>query len=92
MKQIDYEVSCPSCGWHPDGGKHWKCHCGHTWDVFSTGGRCPACFYHWEKTKCTHLNEGCNIASPHLEWYGNIDHWLAGELSFLKIIPKEQEK
>ncbi|WP_211213902.1 hypothetical protein [Lewinella cohaerens] len=91
MKNVDQEVSCPSCGWHPDGKEHWKCHCGHTWDVFSTGGRCPACLYHWEKTQCAPKAGGCNSVSPHMDWYGNLDGWLDKELTFLTV-PEEKER
>lgn len=96
MKKIDKHVSCPSCGWHPDGQKHWQCLCGHEWNVFSTAGRCPACFRQWEKTQCAPKAGGCNQSSPHLEWYGNLDSWLQHELKQMpatkKTVSKENEK
>jgi hypothetical protein len=39
--------------------------CGHAWNTFETGGRCPGCRYQWRFTSCL----SCGVASPHLEWY-----------------------
>ena len=92
MKKIDKNVSCPSCGWHPDGKKHWKCLCGHEWNIFNTAGRCPACFRQWEKTQCAPNAGGCNHSSPHLEWYGNLDNWLELELSEIPAHKQEPKR
>lgn len=83
-------TNCPSCGWQPDGGKHWQCLCGHEWDVFSTAGRCPACFRQWEKTQCVPHAGGCDHSSPHLKWYKNLDQWLEDELANIPVYsPKD---
>lgn len=90
MKKGKNHVCCPKCSWTPDGGKHWQCLCGHTWDVFSTGGRCPACFRQWEKTQCVPRAGGCKTWSPHLDWYGDLNTWLHGQLSEIKEEQKER--
>jgi hypothetical protein len=59
------QIRCPQCGWHPCAEDRWGCKCGHSWNTFSTGGRCPACQYQWERTLCY----GCHEVSPHKEWY-----------------------
>ncbi|MCB0637638.1 MAG: hypothetical protein KDC54_13505 [Lewinella sp.] len=84
-------VSCPKCSWQPDGQAHWKCKCGHTWDMFSTGGRCPACLRQWEKTRCPPKAGGCNSWSPHLEWYGDLQGWLIEELRYLPEITTQRK-
>ncbi|MEZ4984411.1 MAG: hypothetical protein R2795_05130 [Saprospiraceae bacterium] len=94
MKKMKNDVCCPNCGWEPDGGEHWQCLCGHSWDVFSTAGRCPACFRQWEKTQCAPAAGGCNAWSPHIEWYGDLDSWLANELECIPVpvdVPREGE-
>ncbi|PSR14595.1 MAG: hypothetical protein DA408_11095 [Bacteroidetes bacterium] len=91
MKKLDQEVSCPNCGWHPDGEAHWQCLCGHTWNVFSTGGRCPACCRQWEKTQCAPKAGGCSTWSPYLEWYGDLSQWLTTELGHVST-DKEEER
>jgi hypothetical protein len=83
------QVSCPQCGWHPDGEAHWTCKCGHTWDVFSTGGRCPVCVRQWERTQCPPAAGGCKTWSPHLDWYGDLNGWLVEELRYLPEITIE---
>ena len=92
MKLIDKEVSCPSCGWHPDGEEHWQCLCGHSWDIFSTSGRCPACFRQWEKIQCVPKAGGCNTWSYHMNWYGNLDIWLSQEIDHINVPYKEKER
>jgi hypothetical protein len=66
-------IRCPKCQWEPDGKPYWQCSCGHTWDTFSTGGRCPVCQKVWEDTKCVMEAGGCDKWSPHLDWYENLD-------------------
>jgi hypothetical protein len=63
------EIYCPKCSWHPDGQPYWQCSCGHTWDTFSTAGRCPACKYVWQDTMCI----TCHKWTPHLDWYHGLD-------------------
>ena len=53
------KVRCPKCKWEPDGKPYWRCSCGHKWDTFSTGGRCPACQKVWEETQCIEQAGGC---------------------------------
>ncbi len=67
------KIRCPKCSWQPDGGKYWHCHCGHTWNVFETIGRCPACHFQHENTQCVPHAGGCDKHSPHLDWYEGLD-------------------
>ncbi len=90
MRKKDQTISCPSCNWKPDGGAYWKCLCGHTWDVFRTGGQCPSCMRVWEKIQCVPRHGGCNTWSPHLDWYGDLNGWLESELDHLKEEQKER--
>jgi uncharacterized C2H2 Zn-finger protein len=64
-------IRCPKCDWEPDAGSRWRCSCGHTWNTFDTGGRCPKCSKVWEDTQC--LSWECHKWSPHLHWYENLD-------------------
>jgi len=66
-------IRCPKCNWEPDGKPHWRCSCGHDWDTFSTGGRCPVCHKVWEETQCIVFAGGCQKWSPHLDWYDGLD-------------------
>ena len=91
MKHPNEGVSCPGCGRRPDGETRRQCHCGHVWDVFFTGGRCPACFYQWEKIRCCATEEGCGSWFPYLDWYGDLEAWLATELAALNEALKQQE-
>ena len=68
----DIEIRCPKCKWEPDGKPYWQCTCGHTWDTFSTGARCPKCGIVWEHTQCIRHAGGCNAMSPHLDWYNGL--------------------
>ena len=43
----------------------WRCHCGHSWNTFDTGGVCPGCRYQWKITKCLR----CKEWSAHSDWY-----------------------
>jgi len=63
------KICCPKCEWEPDGKPYWQCSCGHHWDTFSTGGRCPACKKVWEDTQCI----SCHKWSPHLDWYNGLE-------------------
>ena len=73
----DIKIRCPKCHWEPDGKPYWKCSCGHVWDTFSTGGRCPSCTKVWEETECIPNAGGCNKTSPHLDWYDGLDEIIA---------------
>jgi hypothetical protein len=63
------QICCPKCEWEPDGKPYWNCSCGHQWDTFTTGGRCPECKKVWEETQCI----ACDEWSPHLDWYRGLD-------------------
>lgn len=39
--------------------------CGTVWNTFWTGGVCPGCSHHWQKTQCLE----CGELSPHKDWY-----------------------
>jgi NMD protein affecting ribosome stability and mRNA decay len=71
MKQI--RVSCPKCGWAPDGGIYWMCSdCKTKWNTFDTRGRCPGCGRSYQVTSCP-KKIGCGQISPHEEWYEEIE-------------------
>lgn len=91
MKKIDNHISCPKCGWLPDGKSHWQCRCGHSFDAFEHAGRCPACFRQWEKTQCVPQAGGCSQSTPHLDWYGDLKGWLEKELYTIEV-PQSKEK
>lgn len=59
-------IRCPRCGWQPGSGDLWMCRCGHSWNTFETGGRCPSCSRQWQHTQCL----VCGEWSPHQDWYG----------------------
>jgi len=82
------EIACPKCNWEPDGGPHWSCSCGMSWNTFATSGKCPSCGKVWEDTQCPTVYTGeCGKWSKHIDWYRNleeevrkeIEHILAGE-------------
>ena len=58
-------IRCPECRWRPARHDRWQCDCGHLWNTFETGGRCPECLKQWKHTKCPR----CAVWSPHDEWY-----------------------
>jgi hypothetical protein len=58
-------VRCPRCEWIPGLNTRWICNCGHTWNTFWTGGRCPACQFQWTVTAW----QRCGELSPHDNWY-----------------------
>jgi hypothetical protein len=61
-------IACPKCEWEPDAGARWSCNCGHRWNTFDTGGRCPACGHVWRETQCL----ACRRFSPHHDWYRDL--------------------
>lgn len=63
------EIYCPRCRWEPDGGAHWQCHCGQSWNTFDTAAVCPRCRHRHRYTTCPPRPGGCGAASPHVEWY-----------------------
>jgi len=67
------KIRCPKCEWEPDGKPYWRCDCGHRWDTFSTGARCPVCTKIHEYTQCPTNGGGCYQWSPHLDWYDGLD-------------------
>ena len=76
-KKRDQPVQCPVCRWEPDGGKHWKCTCGHRWNTFDTKAKCPNCKTQWEDTWCPN----CGNSTPHDDWYQTQKDSSAIELS-----------
>tara|TARA_B100000900_G_C19990611_1_gene477611 strand:+ start:159 stop:425 length:267 start_codon:yes stop_codon:yes gene_type:complete len=67
------EITCPKCNWKPDGGPHWQCVCGNTWNTFETSGKCPKCSRTWADTQCPSYVGGCDAWSKHIDWYRNLD-------------------
>lgn len=59
------KIRCPKCTWEPTAADRWWCTCGHTWNTFDTGGRCPGCHRQWLETQC----RLCDEWSPHEQWY-----------------------
>ncbi|PHN06186.1 hypothetical protein [Flavilitoribacter nigricans] len=82
----EVRIACPKCDWEPDGKPYWSCTCGHVWNTFDTGGRCPACKKQWEWTQCVVHAGGCLAMSPHLDWYRGLDEWLEEEISKIEVI------
>jgi hypothetical protein len=69
-------IRCPNCNWQPERSSLWTCMpagapeffrggCGHSWNTFDTGGRCPGCRHQWRFTMCLK----CQTWSPHDDWY-----------------------
>ena len=68
MRSLDGQlIRCPKCLYQPPVGLCWNCKCGHSWNTFSTSGRCPACHFQWEVTQCP----GCGEISEHRAWYAS---------------------
>ncbi len=65
----DIRIHCPKCDWEPAEHSRWGCTCGHSWNTFDTGGRCPNCKKVWEDTQCL----SCKQWSPHLDWYDGLE-------------------
>ena len=59
------KIRCPRCRWSPRHDDRWGCHCGHSWNTFTTRGLCPACRTQWTITQC----QSCHAFSPHEDWY-----------------------
>lgn len=60
-------IRCPLCQWRPRKEDLWGCRCGHAWNTFETGGKCPACAHQWQVTQCLQ----CHAFSAHLDWYAS---------------------
>ena len=67
------EINCPWCDWQPVAWSRWQCSCGHVWNTFDTGGTCPGCRHRWQDTQCL----SCAAWASHLDWYRNLDRWVA---------------
>jgi len=76
MSPNEVIIRCPKCKWKPDGNPYWQCVCGHEWDIFQTGGRCPMCKSRQEETPCIEYAGGCTESSPHMDWYWGLDGWV----------------
>ena len=62
------DVACPGCGYMPSAYDQWICApdgCGHSWNTFDTGARCPECDAQFAWTTCP----GCTRTYPHRAWY-----------------------
>ena len=77
----EVKIACPKCDWEPDAGSRWGCTCGHSWNTFDTGGKCPACHKQWQDTQCL----SCSKWSPHLDWYRNLDDWLREQIESIRV-------
>ena len=58
-------IRCPLCAWVPRREDRWSCRCGHAWNTFETGGKCPGCGFQWAVTQCLR----CHEFSAHRRWY-----------------------
>jgi hypothetical protein len=73
MLEHKIHISCPKCGWEPDGGSYWVCSvCKTKWNTFETRGCCPGCGKIYEETWCPG-NKGCGQVSPHADWYEEVE-------------------
>ena len=61
----EVKIRCPRCEWEPQEHDRWCCYCGHTWNTFDTGGKCPKCRFVHKNTQC----RACHEWSPHADWY-----------------------
>ena len=78
---MDVKIACPKCDWEPDGRPYWCCDaCLTSFDTFATTAICPACRKQFARTQCI----DCHRHSVHLEWYRNLDGWLADQLARLR--------
>lgn len=62
------DVACPGCGYRPTAADRWVCApdgCGHVWDTFGTGARCPGCGARFAWTVCPR----CARTFAHRAWY-----------------------
>ena len=64
------KIYCPLCRWEPRSGDRWQCFpgCGHVWNTFDTGGKCPQCGKVWRDTVCL----ACHCWSKHHDWYHDL--------------------
>lgn len=74
---MDIKIACPKCEWEPDKNSAWQCTCGHQWNTFNTGGKCPSCGFVWKDTQC--LRFSCLSWSPHIDWYKNLQSEMVKE-------------
>lgn len=59
-------VTCPECGWVPDGKPRWVCDaCRTKFDTFTTRASCPKCGKSREETGCP----ACNALTAHARWW-----------------------
>lgn len=85
---MEITIECPKCKWQPHANSRWTCSCGHSWNTFDTGGRCPQCKKQWNETQClSHWEGGCSKWSPHLDWYKGLDETL---LAAMREVWEEQ--
>ncbi|MGB3182128.1 MAG: hypothetical protein WBB45_12110 [Cyclobacteriaceae bacterium] len=80
---MELKIACPKCEWEPDGGPHWTCTCGHTWNTFETYGKCPSCTRVWRDTRCPDSAGGCGGWSKHADWYHNLDEIMRKQIEEL---------
>lgn len=85
---MEFNIRCPKCAWQPKANSRWSCTCGHSWNTFDTGGRCPKCKKQWKDTCCQGpWVGGCAQWSPHLDWYEGLDD--AFHLALEEVLEKE---
>lgn len=65
MARNGQTFACPQCTWRVTDDCDWQCSCGHVWNTFHTGGKCPACGHQWKETICLQ----CHEWSAHTAWY-----------------------
>lgn len=71
MITSSHPIMCKLCHWTPQTESKWVCNCGHRWNTFLTGGKCPNCLKQWEYTACLK----CSKNTDHLYWYGeSVEH------------------
>ena len=66
--QSQSNVACPGCNYAPNESDRWMCApdgCGHLWDTFATGAKCPSCGAQFPWTACP----ACAQTFPHKAWY-----------------------
>jgi hypothetical protein len=67
-----YLLRCPGCNFVPGPSSLWLCQdrassigCGHAWNTFRTGGKCPRCGQVWNEVQCPR----CGAMSNYRAWY-----------------------
>lgn len=60
------EARCPRCRFDTDPRDGWSCRCGHEWNGWLRGGRCPTCGFSWKSAFCCF----CDSWSPRSDWRG----------------------